>query len=448
LSHESGALDTVRQFQSEVAAIREGGEPRSARITIHVLVGLLGICAVALAVARVDRTVSSTAGRIVTTDGMTVFQALDPSIIKTIDVKEGEQVDKGQLLATLDPTFAAADVAQLKQQIDSLDAQISRDEAELAHHDLVFPPNADPDFGKYQALQRQLFEQRAAQYAAQDNSFNQKIAQTQATIAKYEGDESRYKEREQIAKQVEDMRNTLVQHGSGSLLNLLSSTDIRLEALRTMEFDHSSLIESEHQLSSIMADRDAFRQQWSSTTSQELVTARNSRDSANSQLEKALKHRDLVQLVAKEQSIVLTIAKLSVGSVLKEGDALLTLVPIRDPLEAEVELSARDVGFMRAGDHATLKIDAFNFAEHGTAEGTVRWISEGAFTTDENGAAAPAYYKARIGIDSVKLIDVPKTFRLIPGMTLAADIKVGTRALGAYLIGGLTHFAGEAMREP
>ena len=448
MSPDNSALSTVREFQSEVASIREGDEPLAARMTVLALALMVAIAALVLTFARVDRAVSSTGGKIITSEPATVFQALDPSIIKSIDVKEGEQVEKGRVLATLDPTFAAADVEQLKQQIDSLNAQISRDEAELAGRELVFPADADPDFGKYSAVQRNLFEQRAAQYTAQLRSFDQKIAQTQATIDKYETDEGRYKEREQIAKQVEDMRSTLLQHGSGSLLNLLTSTDSRLEALRTMEFGHNSLVEAQHQMSSLTADRDAFVQQWLSTTSQELVTGRNNRDAAKSQLEKALKHQDLVRLTAPEELIVLTIVKLSVGSVLKEGDALLTLVPTRVPLEAEVQIAARDVGFMRAGDPATLKIDAFNYAEHGTAQGTVRWISEGAFTTDENGVASPAYYKARISIDAVNLINVPKTFRLIPGMTMSADIKVGTRSLGAYLIGGMIHGAGEAMREP
>jgi HlyD family secretion protein len=294
-----------------------------------------------------------------------------------------------------------------------------------------------------------LFDQRAAQYAAQLNSFDQKIAATQTTIAKFEADEAHFKEREDIAKQIEDMRTTLLQKGAGSLLNLLTSTDSRVEALRTLDFGHNSLIEAQHQLSSLQADREAFVQQWKSTASQDLVTARNTRDGARNQLEKAMKHQELVRLVAPEASMVLTIARLNVGSVLKEGDPLMTLVPLGAPLQAEVQIAARDVGFMRAGDPVTLKIDAFNFAEHGTATGTVLWISEGAFTSSEDtGAAAPAYYKARIAIDSVNLKDVPASFRLIPGMTLTADVKVGTRALGAYILGGMITGVGDAMREP
>jgi len=444
----NGAPAVVRQFQSEIDGIRHADEPLSVRVTVLVLGGALLACAAILAIARVDRVISSTGGKIISVETPLVFQALDPSIVKSIDVREGEIVEKVRQLATLDPTFAAADVNQLKQQIDSLDAQIARAEAELARADFKSSLSVDPDLQKYETLQKQLFDQRAAQYSAQLESFDQKIAQTQATIEKYQGDESRYNERLQIASQLEGMRSTLLQHGNESLLNVLVSKDAKVEALRTMEFGHNSLLEAEHQMAALKADRGAYIEQWLSQNSQDLIAARNSRDGALSQLEKATKHQDLVRLTAPERSMVLSVAKLSVGSVLKEGDTLLTLAPMNKPLEAEVQVASRDVGFVRPGDLVTMKIDAFNFAEHGTVGGEVRWISEDAFTTDDNGVATPAYYRVRISIVAINLINVPSTFRLIPGMTLVADVKVGTRALGAYLLGGIIRGVGEAMREP
>jgi hemolysin D len=438
----------VRQFQSEIDAIRHAEEPLSVRATVLVFGAACLALAVILTIARVDRVISSAGGKIVSVDAPLVLQALDPSIVKSIDVREGEVVEKDRLLATLDPTFAVADVRQLRQQIDSLNAQIAREEGELAHKVPSFLPTSDPSRQRYEALQKALFDQRAAQYSAQLESFDQKIALTQATIDKYQNDESRYRERLGVAKEVEGMRNTLAQHGNGSRLNLLGSTDARLEALRTMEFDHNSLQEAQHQLDGAKADRAAFIQQWFSQISQDLILARNNRDTAVSQLEKAARHQDLVRLMAPERAMVLEVPKLSVGSVLKEGDTLMTLVPMNAPAEAEIEVASRDVGFIRPGDPVTMKIDAFNFAEHGTVEGVVKWISEDAFTTNDNGVPTPAYYRVRVKITAIKLIDVPSTFRLIPGMTLIGDVKVGTRALGAYLIGGLVHGVGEAMREP
>ena len=448
MSPNAKSLATVRQFQSEIAAIREQDEPLSARLTLYTMTAMVVAFVLLAAFTTVDRTVSSFAGKIVTQTGTSDYQALDTSIVKSIDVKEGERVAKGQLLATLDSTFASADLNQIRDQIDSLEAQIARQEAELSGSEPLFPGKAGAEPGKYVALQRQLFEQRRAQYQAQLNSFDQKIATTQATIKKFEVDESHFKDREAIAKQVEDMRSALLQKGAGSLLNLLGSSDSRIEALRTLDFGHNSLIEAQHQLSSLQADREAFVQQWLSTTSQDLVTARNTRDSARNQLEKAQKHQDLVKLYANQDSYVLQRAKLNVGSIIKEGETIVTLAPVDAPLEAEAEITARDVGFIRVGDEATLKIDSFNFAEHGTVKGKVATISEGAFTADETGGAKPAFYKIRVKIEAVNLINVPPSFRLIPGMTLTTDVKVGKRSLGAYILGGLVSSINSSMREP
>jgi HlyD family secretion protein len=96
-----------------------------------------------------------------------------------------------------------------------------------------------------------------------------------------------------------------------------------------------------------------------------------------------------------------------------------------------------------------LKIDAFNAAEHGTAEGVVRWVSEGAFTTEDDGRPVDAaYYKARCSVDRTNFIEVPQNFRLIPGMTLTGDVNVGTRSVAMYLLGGMMRGIKEAMREP
>jgi hemolysin D len=442
------AIDTIRQFQSETDAIREAPQPRWARVTVLTLTGLVVAAIAIMALTRLDRVVTSMSGKIVSTNQVSVYQALDPSIIRTIEVREGDEVQKGAQLATLDPTFAAADVTQATQQIANLQAQIARDEAQLEGRPLVFPQQLDSELRKYESVQRNYYDQQVAQYKAQLNSFDAKIQQTRATIQKYQADEARYQQRENIAQKVEDMRAILAAHGTGSQLNLYMSQDQRLELARTLEFDHNSLIEAQHTLASLTADREAFVQQWSTQLSQDLVTAHNNLDTAKVQLEKALKHQDLVRLTALEPSVVLTVAKLSVGSVLKEGDTLFTLMPINTPLEAEIRIASRDIGFLRPGDQCVIKVDAFNYMEHGTARGTVRWISDNAFTLDDDGKEVDAFYKSRCSVDEIHFINVPGKFRLIPGMTLQADVNVGSRSVALYLLSGLIRGFNEAMREP
>lgn len=441
-------LSVVRQFQSETDAIREAPEPWGARVTLYVLLAFLLSGVALLFLGRIDRVISG-GGKIVSTQNVTVFQALDPSIIRTLDVKEGDVVQTGQLLATLDATFAAADVRQLKQQISSLDAQIARASAELSGSEPpVFPHADDAESAKYITLQKGLYEQRKAQFNAQLNSFDAKIKLAQATITKLQSDEERYSQRQQVAEKIETMRTSLVETGSGSKLNMFISQDANLELGRLVENTKNGLIEARQTLASNIADREAFIQQWKTTTGEELVKARNDHDTAQAQLEKALKHQDLIRLTAPAPSMVLSQAKLSVGSVLKQGDALFTLMPLNTPVEAEVRILSRDVGFIRTDDSCTIKIDAFKYIEHGMAYGKIRWISDGAFTTDDNGQPTEAYYKARCSITETNFYHVPQNFRLIPGMTLTADVNLGQRSAAMYLLSGLLRGVNESMREP
>ena len=304
-SRRSPAVPIGDRWRSVTRTSRSASAPRSLSLARRCLAG-----AVILTLARVDRVISSTGGKIVSVDAPLVLQALDPSIVKSIDVREGEVVEKGPAARDAGPDIRRG----RRQPVATADRQPERPDRPgggraRPQGSVSLRRSADPSQQRYETLQKQLFDQRAAQYSAQLESFDQKIALTQATIDKYQNDENRYKERLGIASEVEDMRSTLAQHGNESRLNLLGSMDTKVEALRTMEFGHNSLIEAQHQLDGYKADRAAFIQQWFSQISQDLITARNNRDGAVSQLEKATKHRDLVRLTAPERAMVLALAK-------------------------------------------------------------------------------------------------------------------------------------------
>jgi hemolysin D len=439
----------VRVFQSETAEILEAAQPSQSLLLVFVLTGVFVSLLLIAVCLRVDRVISSTSGEIVTVDPTVVLGALDQSIIKTIDVAEGQQVEKGELLATLDPTFTTADVGALKAQVAGLDAQIARCKAELAQKPFDLAPGSDPVANSYIAAQRGYYLQRKAQFDAQVRSYNEQIAQYKATIVKYQTDEARYGDRAKISAQIEQMRATLAAEQVGSRLNLLAATDQKLEIERALEFDSGAIVESQHELDATTSTREAFVQQWYGQVSQELVSAQTSRDAAGEQLTKATKHQDLVRLEAPEESVVLKIAKLSPASVLSASDPLLYLAPLRSPLEAELHVAARDIGFIRVGDRVSIKLDAYNFVDHGMVEGKVHSISEGSFTTDDKSdKTVDPYYKVRVALSAVTLHNVPAGFRLVPGITLKGDIHIGNRSLFTLLFSGIIRGFDEAMREP
>lgn len=434
----------IRLFQSETAEIDEAPEPgkvQSALLIVAVmLVVLLGIAIV----MPVDRVVESINGKVVTVEPTLVVQAFDQSIIRGFNVRAGDRVAKGQLLATLDQTLTSADVRALQTQIASDNAQIARCQAELAQ----LPFNPSPADGPYAVQQRNYYLQRKAQFDAQLRSYQEQIDQLKATQLKYQVDMARYGDRDAIAKKVETMRQRLAAAQVDSQLNLLMAADQQTEMLRLADFDRNALNETQHQLAAAEATKKGFVEQWFSGVSYELLGAEKDRDGAQQQLDKANLHQGLVRMEAPQDAVVLSVAKLSVGSVLASGAEVFELAPLHSPMEVELAVSQNEIGFIRVGDDTTIKFDAFNPAEHGTADGTVRWISDGAFLQDDAGQPTAPYYRVRIKITKVKLHDVPADFRLIPGMTLTGDIHVGHRSLFTYLTRGIVNGFSEAMREP
>jgi len=444
LPSEASVDRLIRLFQGETAEIEEAREPgriHSALLVVAIM--LAALMAIAM-LMPIDRVVTSVSGRVVTVEPTIVLGAFDQSIISSLDVKAGERVRKGQILATLNPTLAVADVKALQTQIASDDAEIARCQAELAQKS-YHPSAADGQFGIQQAA---YFTERKAQYDAQLRSYDEQTAQLNATLVKLRTDMTRYGDRDKIAKRIEQMRRQLAAAQVGSQLNLLVAQDQQMEMLRNVDYDRNAVTETGHQLASARAQRQAFVQQWFAGVSYELLTTGKDRDNAREQLAKADLHQGLERLEAPQDAVVLSMAKLSVGSVLTAGTPLINLAPLRSPTEVELRIPTNEVGFIRVGDDTTIRLDAFDPAEHGTAEGKVRWISDGAFDQDDSSQPVPPYYKVRVALTNVKLHDVPPDFRLIPGMTLAGDIHVGHHSLMMFLTHGIINGFNESMRQP
>jgi hemolysin D len=101
------------------------------------------------------------------------------------------------------------------------------------------------------------------------------------------------------------------------------------------------------------------------------------------------------------------------------------------------------------GAEARLKLEAWPFQKHGTLSGKVRTVSDDSFAPDpkKDGRQRP-YYKARVEVTAADLRDVPRTFHLIPGMAVTAEIKAGERTILSYFLYPLLRGLDESIREP
>jgi hemolysin D len=256
------------------------------------------------------------------------------------------------------------------------------------------------------------------------------------------------------------MRKRLEELQVGSRLNSLASTDSRLEVERSLSTAIRTGEGAKADLAAMIAERDAYLQNWRAQIAQTLSEESRKLSDAEESLNKALLRRQLVELRADRDATVLTLAKVSEGSVLQPGEQLITLVPADAPLEIEADIFGRDDGFVHVGDPVAIKFDTFPFSQYGMAVGTVRVVSPDSFTTadQQTGHAASTmptpqsrtepFYRSRIAIDRVDLHDVPANFRVAPGMPVTADIKVGKITVLGYLLGRVLGAVSEGMREP
>ncbi|NLS04841.1 HlyD family type I secretion periplasmic adaptor subunit [Rhizobium sp. P32RR-XVIII] len=440
-------LPVIAEFQSDAVELEERAPPQIARITLYCVTALLGAVIVWASVSSIDEVVIAP-GKLITTQPTIIVQPLETSIIRTIDVTAGEVVHAGQTLATLDATFSQSDVNQLRAKFAALDAQVKRLEAELAGADYSAIAGNSPD----EVLQVQLFGLRHAFYMAQLQNFQQQIAGQAATIAASKDQEVILNNRRETLSLVESARQRLYNRQSGSLIMLLGARDARLDVEANLSAVRGRADEAEHSYAKLQADRRAFMEDFRRAAMEQLVELRSQRDTAGDELKKMALRRNMVVLTASADAVVLDLAQRSVGSVVREAEPIVTLVPLNVPLEAEVSVNSRDIGRIEVGKETRIKFDAYPFQKYGTASGTVRTVSRDAFTPTPQDAAASQsnspFFKARILLSDMRLGTTNDPVRLLPGMAVSAEIKVGRRTVISYFLYPLLRGLDSAIREP
>jgi HlyD family type I secretion membrane fusion protein len=270
-------------------------------------------------------------------------------------------------------------------------------------------------------------------------------------------DAEKYTKRLKLAGDAQNVYEPLLDKGYVSKLQVLTSTDLTTEMSRLLADAQNQIPQYRETSKALKAQRESYIQKWFADTASQLVLDVNDLNLTRDGLDKAQKLQDLTSLEAPEDAIVVKIGKLSPGSIAPgQGtgavtpgtDPLFTLARLDAPVEAEIDVATTDVGFISVGNPVQLKLDAYSFVLYGMAKGVVKTISEGSFTTDANNTPVPPYFKVRVKVTKLQLHDVPKDFRLIPGMTLVGDIMVGRRTIMSYLTETLLRQGSETMREP
>ncbi|CAH2599411.1 Membrane fusion protein (MFP) family protein [Rhodovastum atsumiense] len=454
VTQNEGAAPVLLEYQSPTAALIARPVPLAARFTTWVVASLFAALLAVMSLLPIDRVVTA-AGKVTATTGNLMVQPLETAIVRSIEVKEGQLVHAGDTLAQLDPTFAQADAGSLETQVASLSAEVTRLTAETQGR--IYQSDGSPA-GQLQAM---IFTQRHGERTLRLENYRQKIEALTVKAAQAESDVRTYTQRLALASEVESKRRELERLQVGSQLNRLAATDARVDIESRLAAARSEVQSSRRDLAALVAERDGYVHQNAAETSQQLTEQGRKLADAREQFNKAALRRTLVQLRADRDAIVLRIAPVSVGTVMQTAQEFIELVPLDAPLQIEAAVDGRDVGFVRVGDPVTLKFETFPYALYGTAEGTVRSLSPDSFKdptappskeqVDKSRAAQAMgvlFFRAKMSIDAVQLHDLPEGARIVPGMPVTADIRVGKRTIIGYLMSRFIPAASEGMREP
>lgn len=435
---------TAIEYLPDADEIERSPLPRFAQFTMHVLLIALASFGAWAYFSQLDKVVTAR-GSLINPLPNIVVQPLDTAIIQSVDVRVGQVVKKGETLATLDATFIQADENQLRLRLNSLETQAKGLAQELSGQFAQTPSGSTAD----DQLQASLLVERRANYKAQQSKLAETAAKLRAALNTNRRDQKFVMSRLRSLKEIETTQEKLVAQKYGAPIQLLEAQLRSKDVERDLESVVNREQEILRELSAFESEKTAFEKSWRQKSMEELLSVTRERDALNEQLQKADKRHRLVTLTAPVDAIVLDILKLSPGSIVREAETFFTLVPLNVALEAEVHIDPQDIGYIKLGHPVRLKLDSFPFQRHGTLDATIRTLSEDAFRRDASSKSAlDVYYLSRITLGETQLKNMIESARLLPGMTLTAEIVVGQRSVISYLAWPLMRGLGEAAQEP
>ena len=487
-------------FLAPVLEIQEKPPSPTARVTMWIFTGLL-FAGLAWAILGETDIVVVATGKIIPDDRTKTVQAITGGIIRQIRVADGDLVSKGQELFVMDPTDVNASIEQVREliRIARLEAAMHRLLVQHSSEPLENPPQLEEleelksvpaeRLHRRQVLLdeileahrnalseidkeiRTLMETRASQrelindaeemlaYEARLNLKRQQGEQTQIAkirqLLPYARDEfealERLHEKQVVSKlkvrQAEEeyvlmqedfsYRRTYLEQikveGEGKQLELRQRIRRHTDRIKELSSNIDTKKESRKRLQSEFRGRHLQEQETSkqnlSRQMQELV-----------KLEKALEsHRILSPADGAAQQLALH----TEGAVVQPSQVLLAVVPKDPVLEIEAIVENKDIGFVRSGQLAEIKVDTFSYTKYGLLDGEVLQVSADAVENEQMGWV----YLARIRLEQTSMMVDGKQIRLSPGMSVSVEIKIGKRRIIEFFLAPLLRAGKESLRE-
>ncbi len=455
------SMKSAQDFQPDAIMLETHAPPIPLHIIWYIIIALVIGFIVWACYAHVDKVVVAP-GKIVTERPNIVMKPFERATIQKVHVRTGQEVKEGDLLFTFDQTSNKAEVERLSEQLAAFKAHRDRLQAEIAGYDKPFPLPEKPN--TFEILQHNAFEARKNSYNSRLLSYDATLARYEMTLAQLHISMEKFEARKGKLDEIEEMMKDFETSRAVSLRDYLNTQVQVIETAISVDQQKVSIVENEQAIKSVKAERDSFISDWRRQVYEDLVDVDRNISSLEQQLVQTMKLVQYTELRAPCDAVVHEVAPFQEGSAVREAESLITLIPLSDSIEVEVNIPAKDISWVRVGQTCRVKFDTYPFQQCGTRDGKITYISEDAFTGHENmmseeamtsdaggrlsKMARGATYQARIELEPGDFRGWAKGAKIRPGMTVNAEIKVGDRTVINYVINPFVKALDESIREP
>ena len=427
------------EFLASILEVTETPPSPVGRMVLWTIIVFLIVGMVWLFVGEVDE-VAVARGKITPTGSVKVVQSGNKGIIKEILVEEGQNVKQGDVLVVLDTTKTQADVDALKKQVAFYTMTVDRLQAEMNDAPFIVEPNEllDP---KDIAAQKTLYESRRIKLNSDKNRIESVIAQQSASIASGRATQEKYNALLAVAREKEEKLNELFKSDAVSYFQLLEARQTRVEYQKSSEAMVEEILKAEAQLAEARTQLANVINTYKQETMTQLVEAKRQLDSYQEELRKANQTNEQSVITATDTGEIDGLSIFTIGGIVAEGQTLMNIVPEGAKMEVEAYVDNKDIGFIRVGQDAEVKVETFNFQKFGMLDAEVSDISADA-TEDERNKEKDKKYRVTLSLENDT-----SGMDLQPGMNVTAEIKIKKKRIVDFFLDPFRQYMDEALRE-
>jgi hemolysin D len=405
------------EYLPSTLSLQEKPVSRASRVAAGVLIALVAALFIWAIFGRMDIIVNAS-GEIIPSGRTKTIASVEVASVKALYVREGQTVRKGDVLIELDPTAAAADQDKAVHNTEMAALQIARSDAMIAAIDSLKPPRLSAVPGVSNEKLREAQQHLDGQF----QDFRTKLQRINAMIRNYS-------QALPLATQEALDYKTLSETHDVPVHAYLDKERARIEL-------EGRLLDAKNQRAALIAE--TRRLAYDARTEAEKIIGESQPD-----IRRALFHRRLLTLVAPVDGTVQQLQVHTIGGVVPAAQPLMLIVPREHQLEVEAMVLNKDIGFVKEGQTAAIKVDAFPYTKYGLVPGRVIHISRDAINDEKRGLV----YKVKVGLDRDSLLVDGRDTKLGVGMAVNVDIKTGDRRVIEYVLSPLLQLHHESLRE-